>query len=280
MLQQTNYLMRTLVYGGIVSLLGFGGWEARQYLHQEQAKLEEKDRDIQTLKGQLATTTEEMENLRQVHQLEMKSLQAEHQKQMARLEQELARINTALKFLKLEHRLARLEVLDQRRAEGDPEKILTTLKFTELDAVGQPHGQPTQGVVEGRELYLDAPLIQFKDEFIEQGDLLRGRTICRFRRVFGDQQAPRDGLNLDHPPQSPSELSPFEQELWNQFWQLANHPAVAEQKGVRAAHGGGPSIVAKKGAVYHIDLRASGGLTIRPVETSVASQPADKSAKP
>jgi hypothetical protein len=236
--RETNTFLRTVVYGGLVGLLGFGAWEAKSFLDDGKQAIAEKEREISVLKDQ-----------QQKLELEKK-----------KLEVEIARVNTALKFLKLEHRLAKLEILDQTQDPERPARTLTKVRFTELGPKGEEVGAPTTGTLVGKEIYIDAPTIRFKDDFVEQGDLLRGRSICRFRRIYGDHQAPNEGLSLDRPPESPGDLSEFERDLWKQFWDLANDAKQADQLGVQSAQGGGPAMAVKKGATYHIELRASGGL--------------------
>jgi hypothetical protein len=60
------------------------------------------------------------------------------------------------------------------------------------------------------------------------------------------------------------EMSELEKQIWNEFWQIANDPKKASELGIRAAHGEAPSMKLKKGEVYSLTLRASGGLTIQP----------------
>jgi len=251
--RETNFFLRTVVYGGIVGLLGLGTWEARDFLHKGDEALQEKTRELAELKD---THTKALA-AKEAEAAELKKLHAEEKK---KLEQEVARINTALRFLKLEHRVARLEILEQSPDPDKPTQMLTKIRFTELGPKGEEIGSPTIGTLKGTEIYIDAPTIRFKDDFVEQGDLLRGRSICRFRRIYGDGQAPTEGISLDRPPESPGDMTEFEKNLWNKFWDLANSPEHAEQLGVQSAQGGGPAVYAKKGTTYHVELRASGGL--------------------
>lgn len=273
---ETNYFLRTAVLGGIVLILGVAGWEVRSYVNEGKAELESRDAKIEDLNNQVSTLkvehaeqieaqaqkhANEVAKLNEKHAGEVARLNEEHAAEIAKKDEEISRITTAMRFLKLEHRLARIDVLEQKADEGDPTRVRTTLRFVELGNDGKPVSEPIVGTVMGREIYIDAPTIQFKDKFVEEGDLLRGRSICRFRRVYGDQQAPQDGISLEHPNASPGDMSDFERELWGKFWDLANNP---EHVSVKSAQGGGPSIVPKPGMRYFLDLRASGGLSIKP----------------
>lgn len=247
--QETNYLLRTLVYGGIVAVTGVVVWEGREFLHKGDEALAAKEQELAAKHQELVDLQDKMQKQAEVHQ-----------KEKQKLEQEIQRVNAAMQFLKLDHRLATIEIIDQKPDPVRPDDVLTTVRFTELGPDGKPRGAPIEGTVVGREVYLDAPTIRFKDNLVEQGDLLRGRSICRFRRMFGDQQAPRDGISLDRPPESPGEMSDFEKNLWDEFWKLANDPQKAEERGVQTAQAGGPAVSAQKGKTYHVELRASGGL--------------------
>jgi hypothetical protein len=59
---------------------------------------------------------------------------------------------------------------------------------------------------------------------------------------------------------------PLYRELWGEFWELANDPTRARERGVRAIHGEAPFIEARPGKSYRVELRASGGLSIRAEE--------------
>jgi len=56
--------------------------------------------------------------------------------------------------------------------------------------------------------------------------------------------------------------SPFEREVWAQFWALADNPAEAQRRGVRALHGEAVSTKLRKGRTYAVTFRSRGELTI------------------
>ena len=59
-------------------------------------------------------------------------------------------------------------------------------------------------------------------------------------------------------------MSDFEQQIWKDFWDIANDEERAREKGIRAAHGEEPYTQLREGKSYRLELRASGGLTIKP----------------
>ncbi len=239
-------LLRTLVLLGI---LGLGAWWTiflRGRLLEHEHELATKTAEIE----QLATTVAEREERIQELDLEIGALQA------------------ALELLKVDHRLARVEVLEQTPARGD-DPGSTRVRFTELDPEGESLGDPREFSVEGDVLYVEGLVIKFDDSYVEQGDHLRGTSVCLFRRAFGETQKPSEGTKLDTDglrplPYAGDDLpDPFYLELWQRFWDYANDPKMAAEKGVRAAHGEAPFIKLRPGKSYRLELRASDGLTIR-----------------
>lgn len=263
-LGEVNYFMRTIVYGGIVIIVGIAGYEGRRLLHQDDELMQAKDEKIALLDRQQKETAAA---------LAAKEIEVAAQAvKITDLEKEVLRHKTALRFLKMDHRVARIEVLDQTIADDESKTPLTRVRFTEIDERDQPIAPPVEATVKGGELYLDAQVIHFKDELIEQGDELRGRAICRFRRMYGDRQSPHDGVSLDHPPESPADVTDFEKNLWQQFWEIANDHKLAELEGVRSANGGGPSILMRPGARYRVQLRSTGELNITPEKIMIEGQ--------
>lgn len=171
-------------------------------------------------------------------------------------------------LLKVNHRAARIEVLGQGPDPANPEETLTTVQFTELDSRGMPMGTPQQITVKGTRVYLESLVIKFDDTFVEGGDALRGTSVCIFRKMFGEDTPAKEGQDIDtvgqrpHPYMQGDTIDPWFDELWSSFWDYANDPDAAAEKGVRAMHGEAPWIEARPGGRYSVDLRASGGLTI------------------
>jgi len=194
---------------------------------------------------------------------------AKLQRELDAKQQEIDRLELANKLLKVDRRVARILVVDQTPASnGKP--MTTKVRFEEVDGEGNPIGTPKELTIEGDVLYVDSWVVKFEDVFVEQGDPVRSASLVLFRRLFGERQAPSDGLAIDAPGERPSayggagEMSATELEVWRDFWEFANDPRRAAALGVRAAHGEAPSMKLKRGAVYVVTLRSSGGLSIQP----------------
>ncbi|QGJ70270.1 Hypothetical protein PBC10988_19650 [Planctomycetales bacterium 10988] len=286
-----NMFLRTIVYGAIVGLCGWGGYELNNALTSDQDQLEEKSAQIQELNDKMSELEEEHASQLQKKESQIKQQESalvakaeeitrqnqtiktqnatlkEQEQQIDTLEEDLQQVRTSLRLLKMDHRLARVEILEQNAVEGEEEnRMRTKFRFVEVDSRDNPISDPIIGTVEGREIYIDGQVVRFNDEFVELGDELRGRPIVRFRRIYGEEQPPRDGVSLESPPKSPGEMTEFEKKIWANLMDYANDPEKAATEGVRSVSGGGPSILnPKPGMIYRLDLRSSGLMEIRPL---------------
>jgi hypothetical protein len=199
---------------------------------------------------------------------EMERKLAERDARIQALTERAQALEAAVRLLRHTERRARIVVLDQAR--GADGHLVTRLRFSELDPGGETVGEPREFTVTGDEVYVDALVIKFEDEFVTAGDALKGRSLLLFRRIFGDRHRPVDAHVLDKEGQMPqayaAEKAPsaFERELWARFWALANDPAEARRRGVRALHGEAVSTKLRSGGVYAVTFRSTGELTIQP----------------
>ncbi len=182
---------------------------------------------------------------------------------------EIQRLATSLQLLKVDRRVARLDVVDQIQEPGE-DGLTTVVDFVELDDLGEPLEGARRFEIIGDVIYLDFWVVKFDDEYIEQARIDRSTSLVLFRRIFGEQQQPRDGFVVDQPNRPPraytsgSGVSEFEATIWSDFWNIANDERRAADLGIRAAHGQAVSIKTQVGKSYHIQLRASDGLSILP----------------
>jgi len=241
----------------MLAILGAGGWYvARSYLAGKWER-ESLQRDLTASQEQVAALNKDLEAKRQ----------------------EIQRLETALRLMKVDHRVAQIDVLSQRGSE-DTKDLATAFSFVELDNAGKPIEKPRNFTIQGDMLYVDALVVKFSDESVEVADPLRSTSFCLFRRVFGESQQPRDGFVLDPVGAQPAayragrEPSDFEREIWSKFWDYANNPEEAQKKGIRAAHGEAPFQKLVPGKRYKVLLRSSGGLSFSPEELPV--KPSDK----
>jgi len=269
LLQNVTVFARTLILAACVGLAGWWTMFIRDQLTGHRRELESRDEQIEGL----TQTVSERE--RQIGDLEVTLV--ERDAEIGRLTEELAaaqekidELELSMWLLKVNHRVARVEVLEQGPDPEHPERTVTRVRFVELGTEGEPTGPEREIEIQGKMLYVEGLVIKFDDDFVEAGDSLRGTSVAIFRRVFSENQAPSEGVPIDLPRTHPlphrddDVADPFYEDLWERFWDYANDPQLAAQKGVRAMHGEAPSIELRAGKSYRVELRASGGLTIVP----------------
>jgi hypothetical protein len=66
-------------------------------------------------------------------------------------------------------------------------------------------------------------------------------------------------------------MSEFEQKIWNDFWLIANDRQRAAELGIVAAHGTAVGQRVRPGMTYEIELRATGDMTITPIDPQRAA---------
>lgn len=226
----------SLIYAGIILVFSAVGWQLFTFL----------DQNFAATRKQLEEAKEKITQLEIINQ----------------------KLETANLFLKKTRRLAVISDVVKTKQEGS-DKIQTSFSFTELDMANKPIGKKREFTIDGDIVYVDMKVIKFEDRFIEEGDALKGCSLCLFNRIFSEKQSPEDGFPIDegitpkpYKLDSP-DSSKFEQELWKDFWKLAQTPAEAEKKGVRAAHGSAPSMKLEEGATYKLEMRTTGELTFK-----------------
>lgn len=277
-LQALNSFLGTILALAIVGLISVGGWIGfrshfadKFALMETEEKLAQSDAEIERLSRDLDDKTNQVEQLDArltASRAEAKQLAREVQEKI----KEVKRLETAMTLLKVDHRLARIDVLSQQGSSENGD-LATQFSFVEVDKNGNPLEEARHFSIEGDVLYLDAWVVKFNDEYVEQGDPLRSTSICLFRRLFGENQRPSEGFSLDPVGSQPlayrtgGQPSEFEQRFWSRFWDFANDPQMARKEGVRAAHGTAPYIKLRPGKRYRVQLRASDDLSIVPEKT-------------
>ncbi len=264
-----NSLARTAIAGTLVAALGLGGWATYSAYTAGERERQQRQRELNQLEASLVQANDQLETqtrLLQQREQDISRLKQQTAVQAAQIE----RMETAMRLLKVDHRLAEISVLDQ---QPDEEGVLyTTIRFVEVNDEGQPIDAPRPFRIRGDVVYIDYWVVKFDDAYIERSDLDRSTSICLFRRIFGEFQEPQEGYQLDDIGSRPKAygrngvISDFEQQIWRDFWEFANEPRRAAEMGIRAAHGEAISVKLRPGKHYRIQLRASDGLSITPEE--------------
>ncbi len=230
----------------LVVILGSGVWIGYQAFYSKELALERSHVELEQQRAQ-------------INQLE---------ETVAAKQRRIDRLETAVRLLKVERRVAYIDVLDQHR-KPDSDRLETTLKFVEVNDAGEPLGEAKTFSIDGDLLYVDYWVIKFVDDAVEKQDPLRSTSIALFRRLFGEYQEPSQGFTIDEPGTRPQAyggtvMSAFQRELWDNFWEYATDAEKAKEAGVRAAHGEAPSTKLLPNKRYKLMLRASGGFSIVP----------------
>jgi uncharacterized protein YoxC len=262
-LRALNVLLANLLGLGVLALLAAGayfGYQAltgdKRALQEAEQKLRASQAEIDGLRTQLAQRQQQIQTL---------------QNDLAEKQKQIEQLRTAVRLLKVQHRLAHLEVISQ---EVSPQtgQLETRLRFLEVDDAGKPIDKPKEFTIQGDVVHVAALVIKFADEYVEAGENLRGASICLFHRLYGDKQPPEQGFPLDPVGSRPAvyqtgqQMSDWERELWKNFWEYSNNPTKARQVGIRAAHGDAVYQQLRPGKRYKVLLRSTGEFTIQPAE--------------
>jgi hypothetical protein len=251
-LDSASNFIRAVVSLVVTGIVGAAGWLGYETYYAKDLVLKEKDAQLAASQAQIDAMNKD---------LEVK-------------QREIERLDTAMWLLKVDHRIAQLEVLDQKKDPASG-RLVTRFSFVETDDQGRPLEQPREFEIEGNEVYVDAWVVSFNDEFVEQGDPLRGTALCLFRRIFGQYQSPAEGFELDAVGARPaayshgSEPSELEKKIFGDFWEYANNPERKKEDGVRNVQGKASYTQLRPHMKYRLMLRSTGDLTIDP-DTSAA----------
>ena len=255
-IRTVNSTLRTLLFGALLAGASVAGWKGYSLYNEPQKKLAEKQSELDSVQKKLSKSEQELA-----------AMAADLQTKVEKIE----RLETSMRLLKLNHRIARLHVVDQQ-TDPETEKIETTIEFYEVNDEGEAvDDRRREFKLEGDRVYVECLVAKFEDKYIEQSDLDRSTAICLFQRIFGEYQKPQEGFVLDEIGTSPTsyarggKMSEFEQKIWDDFWNIASDRKKAAELGIRAAHADAPSTKVEKGKTYELELRSTGGFTLKPV---------------
>jgi hypothetical protein len=189
----------------------------------------------------------------------------------ARLREQVRQLQEVVTRLNAEYRVAQIIVHDQTvDAEG---RTLTTLEFREVSRDNELL-PPISATLVGTEVYFESLVIKFQNQYVEQGDALRGKSIILFRRMFGSGTAPDDGVPIDRNASNPNGIpdvyrvskqpSELEVDLWNKFWFYANNTKEAAAKGVRVMQLEAIGTRVEPSRVYELRVENDGGMSLIP----------------
>ncbi len=147
------------------------------------------------------------------------------------------------------------------------DKHMTTIKFLEYDVEGKPL-EPKYFTFTGNIIQFQSLVVRFDDMHIRKGDLLRGKSVYLFWKVFM-LDGPRTEEFLITPvhaiPQgykAPGVKSALENEIWQRFWEFVLDESVRSSKGIKNAQIEAPGSKFVPGLLYTLKIEHDGGLRI------------------
>lgn len=172
-------------------------------------------------------------------------------------------LKSAIANLTAESQIGYAKAIEQTQREG---RLVTRLMFVETD----PH-DPTRRVleleyeIEGDVIHFDALIVKFQKDAVMDG---RERALYLWRRVYGENTPPSQGLPIEKPGAEPARYSGLLKKLpindratfWTEIWRLADDPDRLRASGVQAIYG---NVVYKKirpGLIYAFKIDGQGNL--------------------
>src|SRR6185503_9066117 len=147
------------------------------------------------------------------------------------------------------------------------QKTSTTIKFLEYDSSDQPL-QLRYFTFFGNIIQFQALMIRFEDRLIRRDDALKGKSAYLFWKVFVLDGANTQEFVITEAHSIPDGYKlanledPFEQRIWNKFWDYALDPAQAQKVGIKNAQIEAPGTMFVPGILYTIRIEHDGGLRI------------------
>lgn len=290
-ISNVNSAMRNLLLLVLIGGAGYGGYKAYDLYNEPQKQLKEKQNALNELQTKLKQANDDLA----ARQKDIANLSVQLKEKIA----EVDRLEVAMKLLQVQHRLARLTVLEQHEVPSlipatpttgnevgaSRPNVITKIEFVDINDQGQPIGKPKTFDIKGDMIYVDYLTVNFEDKYIEKSAIDRATSIALFQRIFGEHQEPAKGFQLDTVGTRPTayargtQMSDFEKKIWDEFWLIANDNKRAKELGIDAMQGKAVAIRAQPGKSYEIKLRSTGDITIRPIEPKTPSAAEVKNGK-
>ena len=258
-----NSTVRTGLIVGVCGVVGYFGYFGYENYIKPSQEAKQAMADLATLKSDFEKQQNEL---------------AESQKKLDIVNEQLdtatelnERLAISMKLLKADKRVANIEVLSIDKGEDGSQMM--DVSFTDVGPDGEEVGSSKVFTIKGTKIYVDGWVVAFEDKYVEQADELRGASLFVFRSIYGDEEAPRDGQRLDVDSRELPGLyhdnrkSEFAQKIWSDFWRVSNNAHRQDELGIRASHGISNYIEGQEGKTYQIEIRASGSMNLKIVNT-------------
>ena len=193
--------------------------------------------------------------------------------ELAEVSAEREKLQTSLKLLKVDRRMANVTVMD--KGKNDDGQPFLQVRFAEIDRDGNVVGSERDFTLAGEKLFIDCWVVSFEDNYVEEADPLRSASLCVFKSIYGEIDGPVGAFSLDQdtsnegmPPgiYNDDSANSFEQQIWGDFWSVCNDPEKQKSMGIRASYGQANYVLGEKGRTYQVQLRSSGGASLKPLD--------------
>ena len=147
------------------------------------------------------------------------------------------------------------------------QKEMTTIKFLEYDAQGQPL-EPKYFSFAGNIIQFQSLVVRFEDVFVEKGDLFKGKSAYLFWKAFildGSNTQEFEIARIHEVPDGYKVAEggqELEKKVWESFWDYALNSDKAISKGIKNAQIEAPGTKFIPGVLYTLRIEHDGGIRI------------------
>jgi len=278
-----NKTVRTVILTAFLGLFGYGCFLGYDRLIKPNMDLEKTKEELNLVSAKFEKTMQELEKSKKSLQESQKTITeqkteiAKQQVKIVSLKNKNDKLNTSLRLIKVDRRLAYVTVT---KSGINPKTKIHEMEvvFNEVDGEDQPIGKQRVFQLKGDLLNLDCWLVKFEDKYVENAHFARGSTLCVINGIKGnldrniipiDKGTPNEEPSKDDRPgvyKSMGKQTPQEMKIWKDFWEVANDTTKQKKLGIRANHGQINYTKVQQGATYRLDLRASDGATLKKVD--------------
>ncbi len=172
-------------------------------------------------------------------------------------------LKQAITNLTTEDQIGYAKVISRTHRDGD---LFTTIRFVETAR----NDKLTKLIeadytIQGDVIFFDALIVKFGEKMVMDGTQ---KALYLWRRVYGENTAPENGLTIEQPGREPQrykdllQLLPANQRnlFWTNIWQLANDPERLSQYDIKAVYGNVVYSRLKEDLIYVFKITPAGQL--------------------
>lgn len=158
-------------------------------------------------------------------------------------------------------------LVTQVKTDTQAQKLLTTIKFVELDTRGNP--LPAKYFTfSGNVIQFQSLVVRFDDFLVKKADPLKGKSAYIFLKAFSLDGERAESYDINKSYEVPGGYqvsggkSNYERQLWKRFWDYALDPQQAGRCGIKNVQIEAPGTKFVPGIIYTIKIEHDGGMRI------------------